>query len=229
LKSILPVRTEQNSWRSAGRDIGRGKEEEQGQLGLYRAESPAREFSKMRSSSGSNLATSGAGINHADSPSRNISNDKTRGHIDDDDSSIYSSSSNSHSCIKGKIEGTAVDSNNQSQNKNRNQNRKDKAVRNIIENSSDSYSSNAKSKRSNQNNILPTRNVPKNIPVEEAENVPARLYFPNIETPTQRSPSNSPKKEREKKNRITVENNVENKRGEMLVLVYLTSIYLFIV
>jgi hypothetical protein len=181
----------------------------------------------MRSSSGSNLATSGAGINHADSPSRNISNDKTRGHIDDDDSSIYSSSSNSHSCIKGKIEGTAVDSNNQSQNKNRN--RKDKAVRNIIENSSDSYSSNAKSKRSNQNNILPTRNVPKNIPVEEAENVPARLYFPNIETPTQRSPSNSPKKEREKKNRITVENSVENKRGEMLVLFYLTSIDLFIV
>jgi hypothetical protein len=170
----------------------------------------------MRSSSASNLATSGAGVNHADSPSRNISNDKTRSLIDDDDSSIYSSSSNSHSCVKNKTEGSTVDPNCQSKNKTRNQNRKEKAVRNIIENSSDSYSSNAKSRHSNQNNILPTRNVPKDIPVEEAENVPARLYFPNIETPTQRSSSNSPKnKEKEKKIRITVENNVENKKGEI--------------
>jgi hypothetical protein len=177
----------------------------------------------MRSSSGSNLTTSGAGVNHADSPSRNISYDKTRSLIDDDDSSIYSSSSNSHSRVKSKTEGSTVDPNCQS--KNRNQNRKEKAVRNIIENSSDSYSSNAKTKHSNQNNILPTND----IPVEEAQNVPARFYFPNIETPTQRSSSNSPNKEKEKKIRITVENNVENKKGEIFVLVYFTEIYLSIV
>jgi hypothetical protein len=174
----------------------------------------------MQSSSGSNLATPSAGVSHADSPSRNIINDNTRSHIDDDDSSIYSSNSR----VERSMEGRIIDPNN----KNQNQNRKGKAVRNIIENTGVRYSSNAKSRHSNQKNILPSRNVPKNVPIEEAENIPARLFFPNIETPTQRS-SNSPKKEKEKTNRIAIENNVENKKGAIMISVFLTKTYFSIV
>jgi hypothetical protein len=140
-----------------------------------------------------------------------------RRHADDDDSSNYTSGSNSR--VKSKIEGSAIDTNNQNQNRNR----KEKAARNVIENTPDSYSSIAKSRNSNQNNIFPARNAPKSIPVEEAENVPARLFFPNIETPTQRSSSNSPKKENEKKSRIAIEQNVENKKGDMSVTIFLAK------
>jgi hypothetical protein len=129
-----------------------------------------------------------------------------RRHADDDDSSNYTSGSNSR--VKSKIEGSAIDTNNQNQNRNR----KEKAARNVIEN-----------RNSNQNNIFPARNAPKSIPVEEAENVPARLFFPNIETPTQRSSSNSPKKENEKKSRIAIEQNVENKKGDMSVTIFLAK------
>jgi negative regulator of genetic competence, sporulation and motility len=222
----------------------------------------------MQSPMGSDFVTSGEGENHVDNPSRKISNDNLRNHIDDDDSSTYStnSSSNNHSvshsksksCVERNIESTLIDPNNQNnnnnqnqnqnnnnnkdqnnnnnhnQNQNQNHNRKDKAVRNIIENTTVNttvnYSSNVKTRYNNQNNNIPirnipTRNIPKNIPREEAENIPARLFFPNIENPSRRSSSatSPPKKgkerekekekEKEMKNKITTENNVENKKG----------------
>lgn len=205
---------------------------------------------------GSDFVTSGGGENHVDNPSRKISNDNLRNHIDDDDGSIYStnSSSNNHSmshsksksCVERNIESILTDPNNQNnsnnqnqdqnknkdQDQNQNNNRKDKAPRNITENTTVSNSSNVKTRDNNQNNNIPTRNIPtrnipKYIPREEAENIPARLFFPNIENPSQRSSSatSPPKKEKERekekekvkekerKNKITTENNVDSKKG----------------